>query len=177
MVIEPNKPTKALRAIAIFEAGKGLLGIAAAVGLRGLAVHRVFPWVRWMVEHFHFADNALAPRRVIEVLAHPEDFPLNVWFVIALAYAAVRFSEAYGLWLARRWGEWLTLVGAALYLPFEIYWIALGVTFIKITLLVLNVALVVYLGVVLAKTRRKRAHAERAAAAARGALQTPATGR
>jgi len=174
MVIEPNKPTKGLRAIALFEAAKGLLGLAFAVGLRGLAVHHVFPWVRWMVEHFHFADSALAPRRVIEVLAHPEHFPLNVWFLISLAYAALRFTEAYGLWLARRWGEWLTLVGAALYLPFEIYWLMLGVTFIKVALLVLNAALVVYLAVVLVKTRRKRAHAARAAA--RSTMESPAPG-
>ena len=176
MVIEPNKPTKGLRAIALFEAVKGVAGLAFAFGLFGLTQHHVFPWVRWMVEHFHFADAAFAPRRVIEVLAHPEEFPLTVIIVIALAYSTLRFMEAYGLWLARRWGEWLTLIGAALYLPFEIYWIVLGATFGKITLLVLNVALVVYLAVVLVKTRRRRAHAARAAAAANGALGTPAGG-
>ena len=175
MVIEPNKPTKALRAIAVFEASKGAVGVAFAIGLLGLANHHVHPWVRWMVERFHFADAALAPRRAIEVLAHPEDFALTIWIVIAFAYSALRFSEAYGLWLARRWGEWLTLIGATVYLPFEIYWIVLGATFVKIALLVLNVALVVYLAVVLVKTRRKRAHAARAAAASR-AIETPAGG-
>ena len=175
MVIEPNKPTKGLRAIAVFEALKGVVGVAFALGVYGLAQHHVYGWVRWMVEHFHFADSAFAPRRSIEVLAHPEDFPLTVCIAIALAYSALRFTEAYGLWLARRWGEWLTLIGAALYLPFEIYWIVLGATFAKITLLVLNVALVVYLAVVLVKTRRKRAHAARAAAAS-GAIGTPAAG-
>lgn len=169
MVIEPNKPTKGLRAIALFEAAKGAIGLAFVIGLGGLVFHHVFPWVRWLVEHFHFADAALAPRRAVEVLAHPEEFPLKVIAVIALAYTAVRFAEAYGLWLARRWGEWLTLIGAALYLPFEIYWITYGATFGKITLLVLNLALVLYLTVVLVKTRRKRAHAERAAAAAMAA--------
>lgn len=176
MVIEPGKPTKGLRAIAIFEALKGLLGLAFAVGLRGLAEHHAYPWVRWMVERSHFADAAIAPRHVADVLAHPEEFPLNICVLIALGYTAVRFAEAYGLWLARRWGEWLTLIGAALYLPFEIYWIVLGASFGKITLLVLNVALVVYLALILAKTRRKRARAARATAAD-GALETPAGGR
>ena len=175
MSIEPNKPTKGLRAIAVFEALKGAVGLAFAFGLYGLAHHHAYPWVRWMVEHFHFADAALAPRRAIEVVAHPEGFPLTVTAVIALAYSALRFAEAYGLWLARRWGEWLTLAGAALYLPFEIYWIVLGATLGKITLLVLNVALVVYLAVVLVKTRRKRARAALATAAGH-ALQTPAGG-
>ena len=171
MLIEPNKPTQGLRAIAIFEAAKGAIGLAFAVGVVGLVFHHVFPWVRWLVEHFHFADAALAPRRAVQVLAHPENFPLKIILLIALAYTAVRFAEAYGLWLARRWGEWLTLIGATLYLPFEIYWITYGATLGKITLLVLNVALVVYLAVVLMKTRGKRARDERAAAAAAMAPQ------
>ena len=175
MVIEPDKPTKALRAIAVFEAAKGAVGLAFAIGLRGLAEHHVYPWVHWMVRHFHSADAALAPRRVIEVLDHPEDFPLTVCIVIALAYSALRFMEAYGLWLARRWGEWLTLIGAALYLPFEIYWIVLGATLAKIALLVANVALVIYLAVVLLKTRRKRARAALANGAG-GVIGTPAGG-
>ncbi len=175
MVIEPGKPTKGLRAIAIFEAAKGLVGVAFALGLYGLMQHHVYPGVRWLVEHLHFADAAVAPRRVIEVLAHPEEFPLFFCLLLAIGYTALRFVEAYGLWLARRWAEWLTLIGAALYLPFEIYWIVLGATFGKITLLVLNLALVVYLALVLVKTHRKRTRAERAAAA-EGALQTPAGG-
>lgn len=174
MLIEPNKPTKALRAIAVFEAAKGSVGLAFAIGLLGLAGHHVFPWVRWAVEHFHFADAALSPRRAIEVFAHPEDFPLTPSIVIALAYSALRFAEAYGLWLARRWGEWLTLIGAAVYLPFEIYWIVFGATFGKITLLVLNTALVIYLALVLVQTRRKRAREARAIRA--GVLETPAPG-
>ncbi len=175
MVIEPNKPTKALRTIAVFEGVKGTAGVAFAVGLFGLAQHRVYPWVQWMVERFHFADAAVAPRRVIEVLAHPEEFPLAIWMTIAVAYSVLRFAEAYGLWLARRWGEWLTLIGAALYLPFEIYWIVLGATLAKIALLAANVALVIYLAVVLVKTRRKRARAARDLAAGR-AIGTPAGG-
>ena len=175
MVIEPNKPTKALRAIALFEAAKGTVGLAFAVGVWGLEEHHVYPWVQWMLKRFHFADAALAPRRFVEVIAHPEQFPLNICILIALAYAALRFTEAYGLWLARRWGEWLTLIGAALYLPFEIYWIVLGATFGKITLLVLNAALVVYLTVVLVKTRRRRARVA-LATAARQAIGTSAGG-
>jgi uncharacterized membrane protein (DUF2068 family) len=107
------------------------------------------------------------------MLANPEKFALGIWTMLAIAYATLRFFEAYGLWLARRWAEWIALVAAAIYIPFEIYAIALGVTVLKVSLLVINIAFVAYLGLVLAKTRRKRAHAARLAATAE-IVATPA---
>jgi uncharacterized membrane protein (DUF2068 family) len=38
----------------------------------------------------------------------------------AMAYAAVRFTEAWGLWHRRVWAEWFALLSGALYLPWEI---------------------------------------------------------
>jgi uncharacterized membrane protein (DUF2068 family) len=37
-----------------------------------------------------------------------------------LAYAAIRLAEGYGLWLGKHWAEWLAVISAGLYLPFEI---------------------------------------------------------
>jgi uncharacterized membrane protein (DUF2068 family) len=175
MVIEPNKPTLGLRLIAALEAAKGVIGLVLGVGLYLLAGHHQHPLIQWIVERFHLDDSAHAPHFIVEMLAHPERFRLEVWTLLAMGYAALRFVEAYGLWLARRWAEWLALVSAALYIPFEIYAIAVGPTLLKVSLLVLNIAFVTYLSIVLAATRRKRAHAARAAAG--GAIETPAGGR
>ena len=49
----------------------------------------------------------------------------------ALTYSAIRFTEAYGLWRERRWAEWLSAVSGAIYLPFEIYELAGGITPLK----------------------------------------------
>jgi len=166
MVIEPNKPTLGLRLIAVLEAVKGVLAVVIALLLFGLAGHQQNPVIQWVVVTFHLDDSARAPHLITEMLANPEKFALGMWMMLALAYATLRFFEAYGLWLARRWAEWIALVAAAIYIPFEIYAIALGVTLLKVSLLVINVAFVAYLGLVLAKTRRKRAHAARLAATA-----------
>ncbi|MEO6785581.1 MAG: DUF2127 domain-containing protein [Chthoniobacteraceae bacterium] len=175
MVIEPNKPTFGLRLIAVVEVVKGFLAVVLAFGLHGLAGHHQNPLVHWIVQRFHLEDSAQAPHFIAEMLANPERFRIGIWTLFAVAYATLRFTEGYGLWLARRWGEWIALVSAAIYVPFEIYAIVSGPTLLKVTLLALNVALVVYLGIVLVKTRRKRAHAARVAAAG-GKLETRAGG-
>ncbi|MCZ7627423.1 MAG: DUF2127 domain-containing protein [Candidatus Methylomirabilis sp.] len=45
---------------------------------------------------------------------------------MAAGYASVRFVEAYGLWLERRWAEWFAAVSGGIYIPFEIYELLYG---------------------------------------------------
>jgi len=175
MVIEPNKPTLGLRLIAVLEVAKGVLGLILGVGLYLLAGHHQHPLIQSIVVRFHLNDSAHAPHFIVEMLAHPERFRLEIWTLLAAGYATLRFVEGYGLWLARRWAEWLALVSAALYIPFEIFAIVERPTLLKVTLLVLNGAFVAYLSMVLRATRRKRAHAARAASD-EGAIETPAGG-
>jgi uncharacterized membrane protein (DUF2068 family) len=141
------------------EAAKGVIGMSLGVALHALAGHHLHWFFQAVIRHFHLTESAHAPHFVIEMLLHPERFRLEVWTGLSMAYASLRFTEAYGLWLARRWGEWLALVSAGLYVPFEIYAIATGVTLLKVLLLLTNVALVVYLTMVLFAIRRKRATA------------------
>jgi uncharacterized membrane protein (DUF2068 family) len=157
MVIESGKPTIGLRLIALLEGGKGLLGLSLGLALYSLTGHHLHPFFQWIIRHFHLTDSAHAPHFVVEMLVHPERFRMEAWAILAMSYAALRFTEAYGLWLARRWGEWVALVSAALYIPFEIYAIALGVTLLKVALLLMNIGFVAYLSVVLRATRKKRA--------------------
>ena len=140
MVIEPNKPTFGLRLIAVIEAVKGSLGLVLGSGLLCCPQNSA---MRWLTGSLH-----------LEGL-----FPLETWMLLAFGYAALRFIEAYGLWLARQWGEWLALISAALYIPFIIKaLIKNGPSWWNVSLLLLNVAFVAYLSFLLVKTRRRRAH-------------------
>ena len=175
MVIEPNKPTLGLRLIAIFEGVKGALGLALGIALHLLAGSDAHPFLQSIVQRFHLADEGHSPHFIVSMLTHRDSLRLEVWTVLAVLYAALRFTEAYGLWLARRWGEWLALVSVALYVPFEIYALTLGVSVVKIALLVLNLAFVAYLAVILIATRRKRAIADALARPAPAKWDTNAT--
>jgi uncharacterized membrane protein (DUF2068 family) len=63
---------------------------------------------------------------------------------IALAvYALLELAESAGLWLAKRWGEYLATVATSAFLPLEL---AKGnITWLKVAALVINLLLVIYL--------------------------------
>lgn len=56
-----------------------------------------------------------------------------------------KWAEAVGLWLAKRWGEYLAVVATSLFIPIEIRELIEGVTTFKVVLFVINVAAVVWL--------------------------------
>ena len=61
------------------------------------------------------------------------------------AYAILEGIEAIGLWLARRWAEYLTFVATAVLLIPEVYELTSKVSALKIITLLINLAIVVYL--------------------------------
>ena len=70
---------------------------------------------------------------------------LYLYGAIAAAFAAILALEAVGLWLGRRWAEYLTFVETSVLIPFEIYELVNRASALKILTLVLNVAVVAYL--------------------------------
>jgi uncharacterized membrane protein (DUF2068 family) len=70
---------------------------------------------------------------------------LHLLGAVFLAYAAVEGVEAVGLWLTKRWAEYLTFVVTASLLPLEIYELANKLSPFKVVAFVINVAVVAYL--------------------------------
>ncbi len=80
-------------------------------------------------------------------LANVSTTELYVVGVLLALYTAVLAIEAVGLWMARRWAEYLTFVETAVLVPFEIYELTTRVSWLKILTLVINVAIVLYLAI------------------------------
>ena len=68
----------------------------------------------------------------------------KVGFVVS-AYAIVEGVEAVGLWLMKRWAEYLTLIVTASLLPLEVYELTHKLSPLKVIALIINIAIVVYL--------------------------------
>ncbi|UIJ58811.1 DUF2127 domain-containing protein [Amycolatopsis acidiphila] len=71
----------------------------------------------------------------------------TLWLVgaVVAAYAVLEGVEAVGLWLAKRWAEYLTFVATAVLLVPEIYELTHKVSVFKILTLLINLAVVIYL--------------------------------
>ncbi len=61
------------------------------------------------------------------------------------AYALINLVEAVGLWRARRWAEYLTLIEVVALVPYEIYELTKRLSPLKILTLLINLAVVAYL--------------------------------
>jgi uncharacterized membrane protein (DUF2068 family) len=70
---------------------------------------------------------------------------LRTLLIAAVAYAVVEGVEAVGLWLERRWAEYLTVVATAGFLPLEIRELLNRVTVLRLLAFAVNVAVLVYL--------------------------------
>lgn len=65
--------------------------------------------------------------------------------VLVAAYAMLEAAEAVGLWYAKRWAEYLTFIATTALLPLEIHELLNRVTVFRVSALVVNVAIVIYL--------------------------------
>ena len=146
--------SRGVRIVAVVEAAKGALVLAAGLELFTLVHRDVQAIAERIVEHFHFNPASRYPRILLDAAGALTDERLVALAMGAIAYSTVRFIEAYGLWMQRRWAEWLAVVAGGLYIPIEIYEIARRVTWIRSGLLAVNAAIVVYLALVLWQTRR-----------------------
>jgi len=110
----------AVRGVAVFEAAKGLLVLLVGFDLMR-PVHRATGFdAEEMVRHMHMNPASHFPHIFVQATSRFEGMSLMPLALGALAYALIRFVEAYGLWRQRTWAEWFAAASGAIYIPFEI---------------------------------------------------------
>jgi uncharacterized membrane protein (DUF2068 family) len=85
---------------------------------------------------------------VIASLRHVFELSSTTLYAVAAAaaaYALLEGIEAVGLWLQKRWAEYLTFVATVVFIPYELYELARAVSPFKIIALLVNVAIALYL--------------------------------
>jgi uncharacterized membrane protein (DUF2068 family) len=107
-----------------------------------------------LVNRLHLNPANHYPQIFIHAMADLTN--IRLWLIAAFAalYAGVRFAEAYGLWHARRWAEWLAALSGAIYVPVEVYELAHHATWLKAAALTLNLIVVAYMVRLLTESRR-----------------------
>ncbi len=64
---------------------------------------------------------------------------------LLVAYATLEAVEMVGLWMAKRWAEYLTFVATLLFVPLEVYELVTAFGWLKLVTFFVNVAVVAYL--------------------------------
>jgi len=146
---------KGVRAIAILEASKGILSLAAGLGLLSLIHQDIARTVERFVWRMHLNPTSHYPSVLIKAAHNLDNRHLVLIASFVLAYSLVRFVEAYGLWWQRPWAEWFATLSGAIYIPFEIIELVKGFSWPKITALAINLLIVAYLSWVLWESKRK----------------------
>lgn len=138
-----------LRGVASFELAKGLVVLAAAFGLLFLVGKDPWDIADSLLHLLHISPDHHFAQVFLDWSDSMTDSKLWAVAGVAGAYSILRFTEAYGLWYARAWAEWIALVSGSLYLPFEIYKLVHRQSLFHISVLVINLAIVLYMAYLL----------------------------
>jgi uncharacterized membrane protein (DUF2068 family) len=147
---------RVLRAVAALEFFKGLFVVV--MGICALALVHKDAWLiaEGLLTRLRMSTDRRSAQIFLDFADSVTDVRLWAAASIAVAYAALRFREAYVLWRARTWAEWVALVSGALLLPLGIRELFRGITFWRCALLIGNLAIVCYMLYVILQNRRER---------------------
>ena len=140
-----QKHLKGLRAVAILELTKGLLAVLAGLGLLALLHQDVSDVAANLLDWLHIDPDYRYAQVFLDLADRMDDAQLWRIAIVVLAYAILRFAEAYGLWRARAWAEWLAFASGAIYLPFEVFELVRRPTLVHVSILLVNLVVVLYM--------------------------------
>ena len=144
-----NVNLQVLRGVASFELAKGLVVLFAACGVLFLVGKDPWDIADGLLHLLHISPDHHFAQVFLDWADMLTDAKLWAVAGAAGAYSILRFAEAYGLWYARAWAEWIALISGAIYLPFEIYKLMHRQNLFHVSVLVINLAIVIYMAYLL----------------------------
>jgi uncharacterized membrane protein (DUF2068 family) len=153
----PKPRNQWLILIAAFKLAQALLFIAVGVGARRLLHKNVGDLLEQLANHMRFNPESRLVNFILEKSSLVDDRMLRRIGAVAYFYAALDLIEGTGLYLEKVWGEYLTLAITASFLPLEIFEVFRRLTWIRVSLLVVNTMVFFYLlQLVVDNVRRRR---------------------
>lgn len=131
--------------IAVFKLLKAMGLVAGAAAALELLRPERAAWVRDQLTHGSMVAEHHLVARVLAPILRLSPQKLEAAGIVLLLYAALFLTEGIGLLMQRRWAEYLTVIATASLIPIEIWEVAHRATAMRIGILLLNVAVVIYL--------------------------------
>jgi uncharacterized membrane protein (DUF2068 family) len=145
-----------LRGVALFEALKGALAIAGAFWVLNLRHKDLMRVAEHMLRTFHIAPDRHAALAFMHFAEKINGRDLRIVLLLVLIYAAIRFTEAAGLWLEKEWAEWFALISGSIYVPLEITELVRHPNPVKWGVLTINLLIVLYMAWLLMDSYKRR---------------------
>ncbi|HEX7158647.1 MAG TPA: DUF2127 domain-containing protein [Edaphobacter sp.] len=153
VTVEPAHHDRGLLAIGLFKLGKAILFFGIGIGALHLVHKDLGDEVMRLATRLKFDPES----RVVTILLDKVDLidahRLKQISLATFGYSALALTEGIGLVLEKVWAEYLTLFLTASFLPWEIYELSRRPDWFRLSLLLINLAV---LGYLIWALRRKR---------------------
>jgi uncharacterized membrane protein (DUF2068 family) len=136
---------KGVRTVATIELTKGLVVVLAGLGLLSMRHRNIWGVAESFLEFFHVNPYHHYVGVFIDLVSRISDVRLWKIALVDSIYAILRFVEAFGLWYALPWAEWMAAITGGIYIPFEAADLIRRVTWFRLLVLVINSAIVLYM--------------------------------
>ena len=136
---------RGLFVLAIFKMVKAVLFILAGIGVLSLLGAREAAEVREWLTEITVRQGHLLIQRALVLLKFATPGEITLVGFASLCYGLLFATEGIGLWLERRWAEYLTIFATGSLVPFEMYELVRRQTTIRTLALAANVLAVAYL--------------------------------
>src|ERR1700736_323098 len=143
-----------MRLLAVERVLRGIVFVLLAAGVFKVhnsqarlkaAFDREMPLIRPLADQIGWnPDNS----KIIHIIAKAWTLSPTtlIWVAVGLlAYSAIEFIEAVGLWLVQRWGEYFAVIATSSFLPLEIYELTERITLLRLGALLINIVAVIWL--------------------------------
>lgn len=153
---------KGVRTVAALEFSKGLIVVLAGLGLFHMRHRDIWGVAESLLEFFHVNPHQHYVGVFIDLVYEVSNVRLWEIALIATVYSILRFIEAFGLWHIRPWAEWLTIASGSIYVPFEVADLLKRPDWIRLLVIIVNVAIVLYMVMLRLEAIKKRHAAQHA---------------
>ncbi len=140
-----NNHAGIVRAIGFLKLLKGLALVALGLGALKLMHQDLTALLQRLLEYFHFDPDNRYFETAFRRISKMNPGRMTLFAAGTFFYAGLFLTEGVGLLLRKRWAEYFTVIVTASFIPLEIYELIRHFNALKILVVVINVAIIIYL--------------------------------
>ena len=141
----PHHRDRGLLAIGLFKLGKAILFFALGLGAIHLLHKDLGDEILRLARELKFDPESKIVTLILDKVDLIDDHRLKLISLGTFAYSALALTEGIGLMLEKVWAEYLTLTLTISFLPWEIFELTRHPNWYRLSLLLINLAVLWYL--------------------------------